>query len=136
MQLAGAGQRVTAGQANPCAMRGTSDWVKTRARDLRREMTPPEKRLWLALKSQQLFKARFSRQLAIGDMIADFVCRARKLIIEVDGEAVHHFADAHDEARTEKLNTLGYRVIRFSNKDVMNNLDAVLHAIAEALKEL
>ncbi len=106
-----------------------------RARSMRREMTGPEQRLWLELRARRLAGAKFRRQQVIGHYIADFACRTpRKLVIEVDGET-HSRTKDYDQARTRHLQECGYRVIRFSNSDVMSNLDGVLLTIQSALEQ-
>src|SRR3954463_13318338 len=85
-----------------------------RARDLRREATEAEKRLWRSLQSAQLGGASFRRQHPIGRYIVDFCAPALKLIVELDGSQ-HAKADnaVNDEARTAWLNAQGYSVLRF-----------------------
>jgi len=99
---------------------------------MRNAPTEPEKRLWRHLSNRQLEGFKFRRQQAIGRYIADFVCPAARLIVEVDG-------DTHDEAtdrvRDAALAGLGYRVVRVTNRDVMGNMEGVLGGIAEALRE-
>jgi len=103
-----------------------------RAADMRRNPTEPEKRLWRHLSNSQLGGFKFRRQQVIGYFIADFVCPSAKLIVEVDG-------DTHDEAkdrlRDEILSGHGFRVIRVTNTDVMQNMDGVLAFISEALRK-
>lgn len=96
-------------------------------------MTEPERQLWSVLRNRQLHGVKFSRQVVIGSYIADFCARKQGLIVEVDGDT-HAGNGAHDERRTTWLQTQGYRVIRFSNADVMCNLDGVLAAISAALR--
>jgi very-short-patch-repair endonuclease len=102
-----------------------------RARMLRRVATPPEKRLWYKLNNRQLCDAKFVRQEPIGVYFADFCCRQQKLVIEIDGWT-HSTPEeiAHDDARSRTLASLGYRIIRFHNEDVMKNLEDVLETIA------
>lgn len=112
-------------------MPSTNPKLLERARQMRSEMTQPERELWTALRAKRFDGIKFTRQVVIGPYIADFVCRSRKLIIELDG-ATH--ADAsRDDQRTAFLEAQGYRVIRFWNNDVMTNLDGVLGALSEAL---
>ena len=106
---------------------------RNRARRLRREMTEPERRLWSALRNRQLFGVKFSRQAVIGSYIANFCAREQGLIVEVDGDT-HAGDGARDERRTAWLKTQGYRVIRFTNANVMCNIDGVLAAISAALR--
>ena len=103
----------------------------TRARDLRRNPTDAEKRLWLALR-QNLPVARFRRQVPITPYFADFLSFANRLIVELDG-GQHAEAQAYDARRTAFLVRKGYRVIRFCNTDVMQNLPGVLDTIARNL---
>ena len=106
-----------------------------RARELRRDMTPQERKLWRALK-ENFPGAHFRKQVPLGPYTADFVWHGAKLIIEVDGD--HHGTEAgkaHDAARTEFLEAEGYRVIRFWNNDMDRNLEGVLTIIGNVLAE-
>jgi very-short-patch-repair endonuclease len=94
---------------------------------MRREMTEPETRLWLALRDRRLVGAKFSRQVVVGSYIADFCARSLKLVIEVDGDT--HADQSRDQRRTAWLEAQGYRVIRFTNQDVATNLEGVLQVI-------
>jgi len=106
--------------------------MRDRARDLRRNHTEAERRLWERLRGAQLRQMKFRRQQPIGPFIADFCCVQSKLIVEIDGG--HHAArTAADTARSAYLTQLGYRVLRFWNRDVLNDTDAVLDCIAAAL---
>ena len=97
---------------------------------MRREATPPERALWACLKSDQLLGAKFRRQVVIGPYIADFACRSPvKLVVELDGES-HGAQTEYDARRTRYLERLGYRVLRFSNPDVLRNREDVLATIA------
>lgn len=109
----------------------TDPLLLDRARKMRRQMTEPETRLWLALRGKRLTGVKFSRQVPIGHYIADFCARGAHLIIEVDGDT--HTDQSRDDRRTLSLNAQGYRVLRFTNADVMMNLDGVLQAIRAAL---
>lgn len=104
--------------------------LHARARDMRNNPTGPEKRLWRILSSAQI-GAKFRRQAVIPPYIADFLCPALKLIIEVDGDT--HDA-ARDARRDADLAALGYRVVRVANHDVMTNLDGVAALILDALE--
>ena len=103
-----------------------------RAQNLRNNATDAERRLWLHLRARQLEGFKFSRQMPVGPFICDFMCRERRLIVELDGG--QHADNASDARRTEFLEAEGYRVIRFWNNDVLENVDGVLQVIAEALK--
>ena len=105
------------------------DWFHERAREMRRNPTEPEKRLWRNLSNRQFAGLKFRRQEVIGPFIADFMCPARALIVEVDG-------DTHDEVkdrlRDDELAGFGFLVLRVTNGDVMANPDGVLAAILSA----
>jgi FeS assembly protein SufD len=103
------------------------------ARDLRKNQTDAEKRLWSALRGRRFFGYRFHRQYVIGPYIADFVCRDCDLIIEVDGG--QHAPDV-DAERSVYLEAEGYRVIRFWNNEVLSNIEGVLAVIQKELSEL
>jgi very-short-patch-repair endonuclease len=108
-------------------MRGDQLWRTNRSRALRSRPISAEAKLWSHLRNRQLGGHKFVRQMPIDPYFADFVCRERKVIVEVDGGT--HSADAeltHDKRRTCHLEQLGYRVFRISNDDVYNNLDCVL----------
>ena len=110
--------------------------TRTRAKALRRALTDCERRLWAMLRAHRLNGASFRRQTPVGPYIADFVCHAAKLIIELDGG--QHFNDAaelRDARRDAFLASKGFRVVRFSNHDVLTNRQGVLEAIASALEE-
>ncbi len=101
---------------------------------MRRELTAAERRLWYALRAERLEGAKFRRQVVIGPYIADFACRLPKmLVVEVDGET-HAGRETYDRARTNELKVRGYEVMRFTNSDVMTNLDGVLLTILQDLQ--
>jgi very-short-patch-repair endonuclease len=104
------------------------------ARRLRRDVTDAEQKLWRQLKRLSLAQSHFRRQATVGPFFADFACHEARLIIEVDG-GQHNEAPraAADAARTAYLTSQGYRVLRFWNNDVLENIDGVLTAIDEAL---
>ena len=102
-----------------------------RARELRRDMTPQELKLWARLRSRRLYGIRFRRQHPIDRFVADLFCYEHHLAIEIDGDT--HFRperEAADRLRTERLGRLGVRVIRFTNREVDDNLEGVLYEIA------
>lgn len=108
------------------------DRLQVRAREMRNNPTEPEKRLWRGLSNGQLHGFKFRRQQVIGSHIADFVCPARRLIVEVDGDT---HEGAADQVRDAALTQLGYGVVHVSNHDVMTNIDGVLQRIAEMLHQ-
>jgi len=99
----------------------------SRARELRHAATPAERKLWRYLSRNQL-GARFSRQMPVGPFFADFLCRERKLIVELDGHS-HDVAPERDVYRDRYLAEAGYRVLHFANADVMGNVEGVVAAI-------
>lgn len=102
------------------------------ARNLRKNSTLHERRLWNLLKNRQFFNLKFKRQQPIGNYIVDFICKEAKLIIEIDGG--QHNLDENilsDQRRTEYLNSLGYKVIRFWNNDIYKNINGVLERLQE-----
>jgi very-short-patch-repair endonuclease len=101
------------------------------ARRLRKTPTEAEKRLWAQLRAKQLDGHRFRRQHPIGPYVVDFFCPKAKLIVEVDGG--QHSEDG-DRERTRWIESHGYRVIRFWNNDVTNNIEGVLLRIIETLR--
>ena len=106
-----------------------------RARELRNNAAPAERRLWLQLQGRKLDGYKFSPQLEMtGPFYGDFVCRSHKLVIELDGDSHDFTADA-DAERTRQLEQLGYQVIRFTNKDVFEHLEGVLVVIAQTLRD-
>ncbi|MFC3650473.1 endonuclease domain-containing protein [Dyella humi] len=103
-----------------------------RARDLRGNMTDAERLLWCHLRNRLFSGRKFRTQHEIDRYIVDFVCAEAKLIVELDG-GQHAEQMEQDAERTRRLETLGYRVLRFWNDDVLTNTDAVLEAILEVL---
>jgi len=107
-----------------------------RARELRRNENAAEQRMWSILRAKRMGGFKFRRQHALGRYIADFICLQARLVIEVDGET--HGTDQSpelDAKRTEEIELMGYRVIRFWNHDVITATDDVAAAIFEALHQ-
>jgi very-short-patch-repair endonuclease len=108
--------------------------ARARARSLRREMTKAEKIVWYMVRAHRLEGAGFRRQTPIGPYIVDFVSHSSRLIIEIDGG--QHFEDQHlkkDARRDAYFAGKGYRVLRFTNLDVLTNREGVYATIAEML---
>ncbi|WP_315764725.1 endonuclease domain-containing protein [Sphingomonas sp. Y38-1Y] len=105
------------------------------AKSMRRRATEPEQRLWLALRGKRFDGVKFRRQKVVGTYIVDFAARDPMIVVELDGDS-HAGQIDYDERRTRFLEEQGYRVIRFTNKDVMTNLEGVLAAIAVTLAPL
>ena len=99
------------------------------ARENRRNMTEPEKRLWYQLRAKRFEGVKFRRQHIVERYIADFYSRKAALVIEVDGDS-HAFSQEYDRVREIYMSDLGLRILRFTNSEVMTNLDGVLTAIA------
>ena len=99
-----------------------------RARQLRANPTDAERALWSILRKGQIPGHRFRRQAPIGPYIVDFVCFENKLVIEVDGGQHAEQAD-YDDARTAWLESQGFRVLRFWNNQVLQEMDAVREAV-------
>ena len=109
--------------------------LRANARSLRKNSTDAERILWSELRDHRLNRASFRRQVPIENYIADFVCHAAKLVIELDGG--QHFSDgqeAADARRSAIIEGKGFRVLRFSNHDVMTNRAGVLETIAAAIE--
>ncbi|MGY2049527.1 endonuclease domain-containing protein [Methylobacterium sp. JK268] len=109
--------------------------TKAHARTLRRAMTEPEKRLWWHLRHRLPVEgSHFRRQVAIGPSIADVCCLSARLVVEVDGDQHGHDSHLiHDARRTAALEAQGFRVLRFTNAEVMRATDTVLDTILAGL---
>ena len=101
-----------------------------RARRLRRAATPAERELWNVLRRPPYARHKFRRQHPIGNYVADFASVSAKLVVEIDG-GQHAFTSAWDEARTLALSRHGFRVVRFWNNQVLEQLEGVV-AVLEA----
>ena len=98
-------------------------------------MTVAEQCLWQSLRRKQISGFKFRRQHPFGDYIIDFVCLETKLAIEVDG-GQHNTREAEDKVRTAYLERAGFRVLRFWNNEVMNDVNAVTEQIWQALRKI
>ncbi len=103
-----------------------------RARELRANMSPPEWALWRILRAYRLADVKFSRQIECGPYYIDFAARMHRLAIELDGDS-HGGREVYDAGRTKFLEDQGWRVVRFTNADVMTNAEGVATAILAAL---
>ncbi len=103
------------------------------ARSLRRSPTRAEDVLWAQLRGSRFHGAKFKRQVPFDRYVVDFYCHAAKLVVEIDGKQ-HEWLSGYDEGRSEALERLGLRVVRFSNEDVCNDVDSVLVRLREALR--
>ncbi len=107
--------------------------LRRQARSLRNAATDAERLLWQHMRRDQLGGFRFRRQMPIDRYIADFVCPRASLIVELDGGQHAEDRREYDVARTERLQVLGYRVLRYWNHDVMQQVDVVLEDILRHL---
>ena len=104
------------------------------AKNMRSNMTKQEQKLWNVLRAKRFYGFKFKRQVLIGDYIVDFLCPEKKLIIELDG-GQHNTPEIikYDNERTEFLVSKGYKVLRFWNNDIQDNLDGVCEVIKKEL---
>jgi very-short-patch-repair endonuclease len=107
-----------------------SKHMSERARHLRQEGTPPEELLWLALRNGQVAGLKFRRQHPVGRYVVDFYCHNAGLVVEIDGMS-HIDRLEQDQTRTTFFEQQGLKVLRVTNQDVMNNLDAVVRGIVQ-----
>jgi very-short-patch-repair endonuclease len=108
--------------------------LKGPARELRKNLTDSEGLLWKHLRLRQIGGYKFRRQHPIGNYIVDFVCLEKRLIVEVDGSQ-HTEQSSYDSERDAWLNSQGYRVLRFWNNQIFNELDAVKERISKKINE-
>ena len=108
------------------------------ARNLRRRSTEVELHLWRRLRNRQVFDGKWRRQEPIGRYFADFACREARIVVELDGSQ-HYEVDgtpvASDLERTDYIGSLGWRMLRFNNHEVLYNTNAVLEVILHALDD-
>ncbi|HEX6749560.1 MAG TPA: endonuclease domain-containing protein [Longimicrobium sp.] len=115
-------------------IRGTTQELDEAAREMRKKSTPAEDVLWQRLRRGALDGYRFRRQHAVGRFVLDLYCAERKLVVEVDGK--YHDEEEQrlrDEYRTRALEQSGFKVIRFTNEEVLTDLASVVGRITEAL---
>jgi len=108
--------------------------LKQLSKRLRDNMTDAENRLWERIRMRQIKGYHFYRQKPVGDYIVDFFCPRAKLVIEIDGS--HHLVGEtvkYDRIRDDYLSSLGLRVLRFANKDVLKNTEGVVERIGEEI---
>ncbi len=112
----------------------TTPGIFGRAKQLHRNMTPAETKLWARLRAHRMKDVHFRNQHAIGNYIVDFCAPRRKLIIELDGSQ-HLEQEEYDTERTAFLKSKGYKVLRFWNNEVINDTEKVMHVIDFALED-
>jgi len=109
--------------------------LQEKARDIRKNINRPEAKLWYEILSNRKFLGyRFLKQKPVLDYIVDFFCSELKLGIEVDGES-HNEQVEYDKSRTLNLNKIGIKLIRYSNADIMCNLEGVYLDLEKQVKE-
>ena len=102
------------------------------AKALRSNQTDSEIKVWQALRAARLMNYKFKRQVLLADFIVDFVCFEQKLIVEIDGG--QHMNSTQDIERDIKLNAMGFKVLRFWNNEIIDNLEGVLMLILQHLQ--
>jgi very-short-patch-repair endonuclease len=103
-----------------------------RAKRLRRNATDAERLIWARLRGRRFAGYKFKRQVPIAGYVVDFVALEAKLIVEIDG-GQHSTRIEEDRARTKELERFGYRIVRFWNHDVLNNIEGVLEMLIQEL---
>ena len=114
-------------------MRGPQRAKVRMERRLRRQSTDAETKLWFALRDRRLDGFKFVRQEAVGFYVVDFVCREKKLVIDVDGG--QHADNPKDRTRDATLTAQGYQVLRFWNSEILSNREGVLSVILAKLHD-
>lgn len=112
--------------------RNVDPTTRVYSQNLRRNPIPAESKLWQYLRAHQMAGYKFRRQHPINGFIVDFCCVAKGLIIELDGDS-HVGRESYDQKRSESLEQLGYKVIRFTNEDIQYRIDGVLTQILDSL---
>ena len=109
--------------------------LKEKARELRKNMTPQERKLWNIIKNREFYGYRFLRQYIIAPYIVDFICKKEKIIIEIDGSQ-HNEPEKikYDNERTEYLISKNYKVIRFWNNEIDENIEGVYEKLKDVFK--
>jgi very-short-patch-repair endonuclease len=105
-----------------------------RARTLRRDSTDAEKRLWSFLRNRNLDGWKFRRQMPIDSFIVDFCCIEARLIVELDGGQHADEKKCYDDLRSQQLKALGFRVVRFWNSEVLQEIEGVVQEIRRMLR--
>ena len=108
--------------------------VKNISRVLRKNQTPWEAKLWSVLRNRNIKDLKFRRQFKVGNYIVDFCCPSKKLVVELDGG--HHSEEevrSHDKKKQGYLEKQGYKIVRFWNNEIDDNLDGVVLKIVQSL---
>jgi len=113
---------------------GASKKIFLRAVVLRNNMTLAEKLLWEELRKKDIFKVRFKRQHPIDIFVVDFYCHTYKLAIEVDGDIhLKEEVQEYDDGRSHDIEKLGIKILRFTNKEVIENIEMVKQRILQEI---
>ena len=104
------------------------------AKAMRRNMTPAERCFWNAVRANKIEGMHFHRQQVIDGFIADFYCGDQRLVVEIDG-GIHETQKDYDNKRETILKKNGLRIIRFSNQEVINDIDLVIQKLKKYVKE-
>lgn len=124
------GENSASKKPSPLVGEGRERGLRLRAKTLRRNATPPEQLLWSRLRAHRLLGLGFRRQVPMGYYVADFVCHQARLVIELDGHSHDGSAAVeHGASRDVYFMQLGYRVLRFSNSDVIHDIESCLARI-------
>lgn len=102
--------------------------IEHSVRVLRRQMTIAERQLWYQIRDRRFLGYKFKRQYVIDYYIVDFICLEKKVVVEIDGSQ-HQFQMNYDEIRTKRIESRGFRLIRFWNNDVLTRISSVLEAL-------
>ena len=116
---------------------GARKEIFLRAVELRNNMTLAEKVLWEGLRNKETFKVRFKSQHPIDIFVVDFYCHKYRLVVEVDGDI--HLRDEvkeHDDGRSHDIEKLGIKILRFTNKEVLENIEDVKQRILKKISSL
>ncbi len=105
------------------------------ARELRKNQSDTERVLWHYLRNRHLMNLKFRRQEPIGNYIADFMCYEKRLIVEVDG-GQHTIQEEYDRRRSEWIEKQGFRILRFWDNEVLENMEGVIYRILDCCGEL
>jgi len=106
--------------------------IKPLAREMRKKPTMAERKLWKHIRKKQVLGIKFRRQMAIDRFIVDFCSPSIRLIIEIDGPT-HDDTEEADALRQARLESLGFEVIRFTNRDALSNIEGVLESVYDVV---
>lgn len=108
--------------------------LKTVSKILRKQTTPWERKLWYYLRGNRFYGLKFKRQVPMGSYVVDFCCQEKRLVIELDGGQHSELEISEkDKEKQDFLEKSGYKVLRFWNNDVNNNIEGVLETVRKAI---